>query len=88
VRFPPIRDTAVRNLVVTVNAKQEIYIGGEFIHSSKIDSVLKVKLDSLSTNHYSTTVVIIADTAAYYGKVFQIMKAAKINNAKVVVRVD
>ena len=76
-------DTRVnQNIVVTVTKDQKVYIGTQLIDMLYIDSLLKKEVD-LNRKYIDTpTVVLNVDTAAFYGRAFRIMEAAKRAKAK------
>ncbi len=76
-------DTRVnQNIVVTVTKDQKVYIGTNLIDILYIDSLLKKEVD-LNRKYIDTpTVVLNVDTAAFYGRAFRIMEAAKRAKAK------
>jgi len=76
-------DTRVnQNIVVTVTKDQKVYIGTQLIDMMYIDSLLKKEVD-LNRKYIDTpTVVLNVDTAAFYGRAFRIMEAAKRAKAK------
>ncbi len=71
-------DTRVsQNIVVTVTKDQQVYIGTQLVDMQYIDSLLKKEVD-LNRKYVDTpTVILNVDTAAYYGRAFRIMEAAK-----------
>jgi len=76
-------DTRVnQNIVVTVTKDQKVYIGTQLVDMRYIDSLLKKEVD-LNRKYIDTpTVVLNVDTAAFYGRAFRIMEAAKRARAK------
>ena len=54
---------------------------------SQLDTVLLAAVNKLHETVDTPSVVINADTIAYYGEVFRIMRIAKLNKAKVVANV-
>jgi biopolymer transport protein ExbD len=83
------KDTkAKQNIMVSIDKNQQYYIGTTKIESSIFDSMLKKEIKKYRTLVDTPTVVINADTSAYYGEVFRIMKVAKRDSAKVVARID
>ena len=83
------KDTkAKQNIMVSINKNQEYFIGTTKIESSIFDSMLKMEIRKYKAFVDTPTVVINADTAAYYGEVFRIMRVAKKDTAKVVARID
>lgn len=83
------KDTkAKQNIMVSIDKDQQYYIGTTRIESSIFDSLLRLEIRKYKAFVDTPTVVINADTAAYYGEVFRIMRVAKRDTAKVVARVD
>ena len=74
---------AKQNIVVTVDKEQKFYIGTQLIPSNELDTLLTQSIISARKTVDSPSVVINADTSAYYGEVFRIMRLAKRNGAKV-----
>jgi len=74
---------AKQNIVVTVDKDQKFYIGTQMVPSEQLDTVLTRAIVNARQNIDSPSVVINADTSAYYGEVFRIMRLAKRNGAKV-----
>ena len=81
-------DTRVsQNIVVTVTKDQNVFIGTKQIDMLYIDSLLKAEVE-LSRKYVDTpTVILNVDTAAYYGRAFRIMEAAKRAKAKLAANV-
>ena len=76
-------DTRVnQNIVVTVTKDQKVYIGTQLIDMMYIDSLLKKEVDHNRKFIDTPTVVLNVDTAAFYGRAFRIMEAAKRAKAK------
>ena len=76
-------DTRVnQNIVVTVTKDQKVYIGTQLIDMMYIDSLLKKEVDHNRKFIDIPTVVLNVDTAAFYGRAFRIMEAAKRAKAK------
>ena len=83
------KDTkAKQNIMVSIDKDQNYYIGTTKIESAIFDSLLRNEIKRYRTLVDTPTVVINADTSAYYGEVFRIMKVAKRDSAKVVARID
>ena len=74
---------AKQNIVVTVDKEQKFYIGTQIIPSQQLDTLLTQAIVAARQTIDSPSVVINADTSAYYGEVFRIMRLAKRNGAKV-----
>ena len=83
------KDTkAKQNIMVSINKDQQYFIGTTRIESTMFDSLLRKEIRKYRAFVDTPTVVINADTAAYYGEVFRIMRIAKKDTAKVVARID
>ena len=82
------KDTKTKqNIIVTINQNHQFYIGQKPVDSRLIDSALKMEITNYKVHTDTPSVVINADTIAYYGEVFRIMGVAKRNGAKVVAMV-
>src|SRR5687767_15731501 len=83
------KDTkAKQNIMVSIDKDQQYYIGTTKIDKALFDSALRKEIRKYKAFVDTPTVVINADTAAYYGEVFRIMRIAKRDTAKVVARVE
>lgn len=83
------KDTkAKQNIMVSIDKDQQYYIGTTKIASAIFDSMLRMEIRKYKAFVDTPTVVINADTAAFYGEVFRIMRVAKKDTAKVVARID
>lgn len=74
---------AKQNIVVTVDKEQKFYIGTQMVPTQQLDTLLTQAIVKARQTIDSPSVVINADTSAYYGEVFRIMRLAKRNGAKV-----
>jgi biopolymer transport protein ExbD len=83
------KDTkAKQNIIVSINKDQQIFIGQKAIGDiSMLDTLLKAEIGRLRGFVDTPSVVINADTSAYYGEVFRIMQTAKRAGARVVANV-
>jgi biopolymer transport protein ExbD len=83
------KDTkAKQNIMVSIDKEQNYYIGSSRIDHIMIDTMLLREIEKYKKTPLDTpTVVINADTAAYYGEVFRIMRLSKKSGAKVVATV-
>ncbi|MEI2739997.1 MAG: biopolymer transporter ExbD [Chitinophagaceae bacterium] len=78
------KDTkAKQNIVVSVGKDQQYYIGTTKIESSVFDSMLRLEIKKYKAFVDTPSVVINADTAAFYGDVFRVMRIARKDTAKV-----
>ena len=83
------KDTkAKQNIMVSIDKDQQFFIGTTKIAPNEFDSLLRKEIRKYKAFVDTPTVVINADTAAYYGEVFRIMRIAKRDTAKVVARVE
>ena len=82
------KDTkAKQNIMVSIDKDQHYYIGSTAIQDGLIDSMLTHEIIRYRATVDTPTVVINADTTAYYGEVFRVMRLAKKSGAKVVANV-
>jgi len=82
------KETKVKqNIMVSIDKNQQFFIGTTRIESSIFDSSLSAEIKKYKIAIDTPTVVIHADTGAYYGEVFRIMRIAKRDTAKVVANV-
>lgn len=82
------RDTkAKQNIVVSIDKDQNYYLGQRLIDKNSVDSFLGAEIKKMRNIVDTPTVVINADTTAFYGEVFRIMRIAKRDTAKVVANV-
>lgn len=82
------KDTkAKQNIVVSIDKDQNYYLGQRLVDKNSIDSFLTAEIRKMKLVVDTPTVVINADTTAFYGEVFRIMRIAKRDTAKVVANV-
>ena len=82
------KDTkAKQNIIVSIDKDQKYYIGTTKVDNTMIDSLLAQAINKYKATVDTPTVVINADTTAYYGEVFRIMRLSKRSGAKVVANV-
>jgi biopolymer transport protein ExbD len=82
------KDTkAKQNIVVSIDKEQKIYLGQTQVDINMLDSLLRMEVSKFKPTVDTPSVVINADTIAYYGEVFRIMQSAKRAGAKVVANV-
>jgi biopolymer transport protein ExbD len=82
------KDTkAKQNIIVSIDKNQQYYIGTTKVDNIMIDSLLSQAINKYKATVDTPTVVINADTTAYYGEVFRIMRLSKRSGAKVVANV-
>ncbi len=83
------KDTkAKQHIMVSINKNQEFFIGTTKIESSIFDSMLRKEILKYKSLVDTPTVVINADTAAFYGEVYRVMRLARKDKARVVAQVD
>jgi len=82
------KDTKARqNIVISIDKNQNFYIGQKMVTKNNLDSVLTAEIRKWRVTVDTPTVVINADTSAFYGEVFRVMRIAKKDTAKVVANV-
>ena len=74
---------AKQDIIVSIDKEQKFYIGQTLVPNELIDSFLKESIIRAREKVDTPSVVINADTIAFYGEVFRIMRVAKYNGAKV-----
>jgi biopolymer transport protein ExbD len=84
------KDTkAKQNIMVTIDKNQNFFIGQSKVDPLLLDSLIKKEVDRLRPMIDTPSVVINADTLAFYGEVYRIMRIAKKNKPiKVVANVQ
>jgi len=82
------KDTkAKQNIVISIDKDQNFFIGQKMVGKNSLDSVLSAEIRKWRATVDTPTVVINADTSAFYGEVFRVMRIAKKDTAKVVANV-
>ena len=82
------KDTKTKqNIVISINKEQKIFLGQRVVDITQMDSLLKEEVGRMRSTIDTPSVVINADTSAFYGEVFHIMQSAKRAGAKVVANV-
>jgi len=74
---------AKQDIIVTIDNKNQYFIGQRPIPIELIDSMVKESIDQAKLKVDTPSVVINADTISYYGEVFRIIRLAKRNGARV-----
>jgi biopolymer transport protein ExbD len=83
------KDTkAKQNIMVSIDKQQHFYLGTTKVEKEQFDTLLVSEIAKFRSMVDTPTVVINADTTAYYGEVYRIMRLAKKEKAKVVARID
>jgi biopolymer transport protein ExbD len=78
---------AKQNIMVSIDKDQNYFMGQRKIDKNMVDSFLGAEIRRMRKIVDTPTVVINADTTAFYGEVFRIMRIAKRDTAKVVANV-
>lgn len=78
---------AKQNIIVSVNKEHQYFIGQQPVDFNLMDSLLKFQIDEAKKVTDTPSVIVNADTIAYWGEVYKIMNIAKRYNAKVGVHV-
>ncbi len=79
------KDTRARqNIVVSIDKNHQFYIGSKGVQYAMMDTLLKEQIDRSRRLTDTPSVVVNADTSAFYGEVFKVMTIAKHHGAKVV----
>ena len=78
---------AKQNIIISVNKEHQYFLGQTPVEFNLMDSVLKMQIDEARKVVDTPSVIVNADTSAYWGEVFKIMNIAKKYNAKVGVHV-
>ncbi len=74
---------AKQDITVSIDKSQQFFIGGQKVDHLIFDSLLSAEIKKKKALVDTPTVVINADTAAFYGEVFRVMRVAKKDKAKV-----
>lgn len=83
------KDTkAKQDIMVSIDKNQQYSIGSTRVEASMFDSLLSQEIRKYRALRDTPVVVINADTSAFYGEVFRVMKIAKRDSAKVVARIE
>lgn len=85
---PPERKKA-GELLVNITAENKVFAGRTEIPLQYLDSLLATEISKKKLNPFDTvTVVVSADSAATYGILFNVLRAAKKQSAKVVANIQ
>lgn len=83
------KDTkAKQDIMVSIDKNQQYAIGNKKVPSDQFDSLLSLEIRKYRALRDTPVVVINADTSAFYGEVFRVMRIAKKDSAKVVARIE
>ena len=78
---------AKQNIIVSVDKAHQYYLGQKPIQYADLDTLLKTEIKNAKRLVDTPSVIVNADTIAYWGEVYKIMDIAKKYNAKVGVHV-
>lgn len=82
------KDTkAKQHITVSIDKNQNYFLGTKQIDPMLIDTVVKAEIQKFKLHVDTPVVVINADTSAYFGEVFRIMRLASKSGAKTVANV-
>src|SRR3978361_1844606 len=70
---------AKQDIIVSIDKDHKFFIGQTPVDAPMIDSLIKEQITKARQKVDTPSVVINADTIAYYGEVFRIMRIAKKN---------
>ena len=83
------KDTkAKQDIMVSIDKNQQYAIGSKKVPANQFDSLLSQEIRKYRALRDTPVVVINADTSAFYGEVFRVMRIAKRDSAKVVARIE
>src|SRR3954470_5917550 len=74
---------ARQNIIVSVNKDHQYFLGQTPVAYNDLDTLLKVQIENAKKYIDTPSVVINADTIAYWGEIVRIMSVAKKYNVKV-----
>ena len=77
-----------QDIMVSIDKNQQYAIGSKKVPSYQFDSLLSIEIRKYRALRDTVVVVINADTSAFYGEVFRVMRIAKKDSAKVVARIE
>mgnify|MGYP003450620416 FL=1 len=77
-----------QDIMVSIDKNQQYAIGSKKVPSYQFDSLLSIEIRKYRALRDTVVVVINADTSAFYGEVFRVMKKKKKDSAKVVARIE
>jgi biopolymer transport protein ExbD len=79
---------AKQDIMVSIDKNQQYSIGSTRVPATIFDSLLSAEIRKYRALRDTPVVVINADTSAFYGEVFRVMRIAKRDSAKVVARIE
>ena len=74
---------AKQNIIVSVNKEHQYFLGQTPVDYASLDSLLKYEIERARQLVDTPSVIINADTIAYWGEIVRIMSIAKKYNVKV-----
>src|SRR5215218_3449416 len=63
---------AKQNIIVSVNKEHQYFLGQQPVDFTYMDSLLKIQIENARKMVDTPSVVVNADTSAYWGEVFQV----------------
>jgi biopolymer transport protein ExbD len=72
-----------QNIVVSVNKEHQYFLGTTPVDYNDLDTLLKLEIEKARQFIDTPSVIINADTVAYWGEIVRIMSVAKKYNVKV-----
>ena len=72
-----------QNIVVSVNKEHQYFLGQTPVDYTALDTLLRIQIENARKYIDTPSVVINADTVAYWGEIVRIMSVAKKYNVKV-----
>lgn len=83
------KDTkAKQNIMVSIDKNQQYFINAKKVDNALVDSFISLEIKRQKNFVDTPTIVIHADTSAFYGEVFRVMRIARKDTAKVVANVQ
>ena len=74
---------AKQNIIVSVNKDHQYFLGQTPVDYTALDTLLRIQIENARKYIDTPSVVINADTIAYWGEIVRIMSVAKKYNVKV-----
>jgi biopolymer transport protein ExbD len=74
---------AKQNIIVSVNKDHQYFLGQTPVDYNALDTLLRIQIENARKYIDTPSVVINADTIAYWGEIVRIMSVAKKYNVKV-----
>jgi len=74
---------AKQDIIVSVNKDHQYFLGSTPVDYNSLDTLLKVQIENAKKYIDTPSVIVNADTVAYWGEIMRIMSVAKKYNVKV-----